>query len=120
MVYHGVQKLTEPGADTGKLCYSAGIMVLSETKPKFIRYRAADPVLVPASAGERSGTVDNVVFPTGIDRRDDLGTPDRLDIYYGMADSRIGVARLTVPETLTQRSIADAPLQSASGPHAET
>jgi predicted GH43/DUF377 family glycosyl hydrolase len=40
------------------------------------------------------------VFPTGIDRRDDLGQPDRLDIYYGMADSRIGVARLDVPECL--------------------
>ena len=95
-------------------------MVLSETKPNFIRYRAADPALIPASAEERRGTVDNVVFPTGVDRRDDLGTPDRLDIYYGMADYRIGVARLTVPKTLTHRSIADAPLQSASGPLAET
>ena len=40
------------------------------------------------------GTVDNVVFPIGIDRRDDLGMPDRFDVYYGMADYRIGVARL--------------------------
>jgi predicted GH43/DUF377 family glycosyl hydrolase len=43
------------------------------------------------------GTIDDVVFPTGIDRRDDLGAPDRFDIYYGMADDRIGVARLDVP-----------------------
>ena len=41
-----------------------------------------------------------VVFPTGIDRRDDIGQPDRFDIYYGMADSRIGVARIDVPEQL--------------------
>lgn len=34
---------------------------------------------------------DNVVSPTGIDRRDDLGSPNRFDVYYGMADSRIGV-----------------------------
>jgi hypothetical protein len=27
-------------------------------------------------------------------------TPDRFDIYYGMADDRIGVARLDVPATL--------------------
>jgi hypothetical protein len=30
-------------------------------------------------------TVADVVFPTGSDRRDDLGMPDRLDVYYGMA-----------------------------------
>ena len=42
------------------------------------------------------------MFPTGIDRRDDLGTPDRFDVYYGMADSRIGVARLDMPELLPQ------------------
>jgi len=42
------------------------------------------------------------VFPTGIDRRDDLGSPDRFDVYYGMADDRIGVARLDVPEQLPE------------------
>ena len=30
----------------------------------------------------------------------DLGLPDRFDVYYGMADDRIGVARLDVPECL--------------------
>jgi len=39
-------------------------------------------------------------FPTGIDRNDDLGTPGRFDVYYGMADSGIGVARLDLPEHL--------------------
>ena len=114
MVYHGVNKLTEPSADEGKLSYSAGVMVLSETRPHIIRYRATDAVLAPASAGERRGAVDNVVFPTGVDRRDDLGTPDRIDIYYGMADSRIGVARLTVPQDLTLRSIADRPRRATT------
>ena len=42
------------------------------------------------------------MFPTGIDRRDDLGMPDRFDIYYGMADNRIGAARLDVPAVLPQ------------------
>ena len=49
----------------------------------------------------------NVVFPTGIDRRDDLGSPDRFDVYYGMADDRIGVARLDVPEFLPPGALAD-------------
>jgi hypothetical protein len=44
------------------------------------------------------GLIENVVFPTGIDRRDDLGMPNRFDIYYEMADNRIGVAPLDMPE----------------------
>ena len=47
------------------------------------------------------------MFPTGIDRRDDIGAPDRFDVYYGMADSRIGVARLDVPEFLSLGGGAD-------------
>jgi len=47
------------------------------------------------------------VFPTGIDRRDDLGAPDRFDIYYGMADNRIGAARLNLPENLPPSALAD-------------
>jgi predicted GH43/DUF377 family glycosyl hydrolase len=49
------------------------------------------------------------VFPTGIDRRDDLGLPDRLDVYYGMADHRIGVARLDLPEVLPAGGDVDPP-----------
>ena len=64
-------------------------------------------MLTPDLPQERRGTVANVVFPTGIDRRDDLGTPDRFDVYYGMADSRIGVARLDVPERLPPGALAD-------------
>lgn len=49
-----------------------------------------------------------VVFPTGVDRRDDLGSAGRFDVYYGMADSRIGVARLDVPNCLPPGGAADA------------
>jgi beta-1,2-mannobiose phosphorylase / 1,2-beta-oligomannan phosphorylase len=120
VVYHGVHKITEPGADNGKLRYSAGVMVLSEKQPHLLRYRAAEAVLAPAPADGHRGTVDNVVFPTAIDRRDDLGMPDRLDIYYGMADSRVGAVRLIVPENLTTRAIADRPRHSAPSSHAGT
>jgi hypothetical protein len=41
------------------------------------------------------------------DRRDDLGLPDRFDVYYGMADNRIGVARLDLPEHLPSGALAD-------------
>ena len=82
------------------MSYSAGALVLSKEHPNRIVYRSPEPVLVPEGPLELFGTVDNVVFPTGIDRRDDLGAPDRFDIYYGMADNRIGVARLDVPASL--------------------
>jgi predicted GH43/DUF377 family glycosyl hydrolase len=57
---------------------------------------------------ERRGIIANVVFPTGVDRRDDLGSPDRFDVYYGMADYRIGVARLDLPDFVPPVGVADA------------
>jgi len=109
VVYHGVSELAEPGKAAYQLCYSAGVMVLSKEHPRVICYRSVEPVLTPLLPKERNGTVANVVFPTGIDRRDDLGTPDRFDVYYGMADSRIGMARLDVPEALPLEGAADPP-----------
>ena len=100
IVYHGVSNVAESGSDQTHLCYSAGVMVLSQEHPQVVRYRSSEPVLKPESPQEQIGTIANVVFPTGIDRRDDLGLPDRFDVYYGMADNRIGVATLTVPENL--------------------
>ena len=106
VIYHGVSGTAEP-TEGRHLRYSAGVMVLSEKQPRVICYRSPQPVLTPDSTQERMGTVANVVFPTGIDRRDDLGTPDRFDVYYGMADDRIGVARLDVPISLPQGAPAD-------------
>ncbi len=109
IVYHGVSE--EDGrADAGRhLCYSAGVMVLSREHPQRLLYRSTQPVLAPELPQERSGTIANVVFPTGIDRRDDLGMPDRFDVYYGMADDRIGVARLDLPEALPLEGLAHSP-----------
>ena len=100
IIHHGVSELEAPVHSGRRLCYSAGVMILSREHPRAVVYRSAEPVLVPALPEERSGTIANVVFPTGIDRRDDLGRPDCFDVYYGMADDRIGVARLEVPEVL--------------------
>ncbi|MGC1314095.1 MAG: hypothetical protein WA857_17775, partial [Candidatus Acidiferrum sp.] len=106
IIYHGVSEAPKRRADRHPLCYSAGVMVLTKEHPQVIRYRSAEPVLTPELPQERDGVVANVVFPTGIDRRDDLGAPDRFDVYYGMADSRIGVARLDLPDTLPPGDIA--------------
>jgi beta-1,2-mannobiose phosphorylase / 1,2-beta-oligomannan phosphorylase len=100
VIYHGVCDSANSSSAVPKLFYSAGVLVLSREHPLVIRYRSPEPVLMPELPQERIGTVANVVFPTAIDRRDDLGSPNRFDVYYGLADSRIGVARLDVPEFL--------------------
>jgi len=109
IIYHGVSKMQEPDSNGQQLRYSAGLMVLSKEQPQEIRYRSVNPVLTPELPQERHGTIANVVFPTGIDRRDDLGSPDRFDVYYGMADARIGVARLDLPKDLPSGAAADPP-----------
>jgi predicted GH43/DUF377 family glycosyl hydrolase len=98
VIYHGVSEVGAAGNGAHHLRYSAGVMVLSKDHPRQILYRSAEPVLTPTLPGERDGVVDNVVFPTGIERRVDIGAPDRFDVYYGMADCRIGVARLDLPK----------------------
>jgi len=107
VVYHGVGKLPGATPKEGRLEYSAGVFILSQAQPRLIRFRSAKPILVPRLAEEREGSVHNVVFPTGIDRRSDLGTPNRFDVYYGMADTRIGVARLDLPERLPRGARVD-------------
>lgn len=89
------------------MCYSAGVLILSHEFPQVIRYRSAEPVLKPELLLEREGVVANVVFPTAVDRRTDIGQSDRIDVYYGMADQRIGVARLDVPEHLPASAESD-------------
>lgn len=106
-IYHGV---SEANIHNGfQMCYSAGVMILNEEHPQFIKYRSKKPILTPKTVHERKGIVDEVVFPTGLDRRDDIGKPNRIDVYYGMADKVIGVARLIVPEILPSVSMKDAP-----------
>ena len=100
ILYHGVQELTDGPNENHRCRYSAGVMILAKEDPMVISYRSPEPVLTPLLPAERHGMVPNVVFPTGIDRRNDIGQPDRYDVYYGMANDRIGVARLEVPEHL--------------------
>ena len=111
-VYHGVGERPALPDLPRALFYSAGVLVLAEKTPHVIRYRSREPVLTPELPLERTGVVANVVFPTAIDRRDDIGLPERFDVYYGMADNRIGVARLDLPEYLPPGRLADAPQET--------
>ena len=100
LVYHGVRKHDDCTAEQSKYTYSAGAMILSEKAPQKILYRSSEPILAPELPGETIGIVGDVVFPTGTDRRDDIGQPNRIDVYYGMADNRIGVAKMEIPDYL--------------------
>lgn len=102
LVYHGVHKRHGSTIENPKYCYSAGAMILSEKEPQKIIYRSAEPILVPELPEETVGTVADVIFPTGRDRRDDIDQPNRIDVYYGMADNRIGVAKLEIPDSLPE------------------
>ena len=93
-VYHGVSGRIDEGSDQQKFVrYSAGAMLLDADDPRKILYRSAEPILQPEGDDECQGVVPNVVFPTGVDVREN----DQIDVYYGMADSSIGVARMTLP-----------------------
>ncbi|NTU82486.1 MAG: glycosidase [Chloroflexales bacterium] len=94
LIYHGVAGQILEGVDhQPHVRYSAGAMLLDGDDPRRVLYRSADPILIPEAEEERFGVVPNVVFPTGVDQRND----GRVDVYYGMADAAIGVARLTLP-----------------------
>jgi beta-1,2-mannobiose phosphorylase / 1,2-beta-oligomannan phosphorylase len=90
LIHHGVKGVLEPGVDQQQgVFYSAGAMILDAADPSRVLARTALPLLSPATEDERDGIVPNVVFPTATADVD--GT---IFVFYGMADSRIGVARL--------------------------
>ena len=90
LLYHGVTGRIVEGQDQQRgVHYRAGLLLLDGQDPRRILYRSAQSILAPDAAAERLGVVPRVVFPTGLDARPD----GALDIYYGMADTRIGVAR---------------------------
>ncbi|PZR58328.1 MAG: glycosidase [Candidatus Meridianibacter frigidus] len=96
-LFHAVDVIN-PTTPKPKFRYCAGIVIHDYERPEVIRYRSPQPVLVPETAAERKGVVDNVVFPTGIDPRRDLG-PRTFDVYYGMADYKTGAVRLSFGDT---------------------
>ena len=89
LFHHGIDNLAAPG-EPRMLRYSAGAFLLDRCDLSRVLWRSAEPVMTPDTALEQSGIVNNVVFPTGID----LAADGTVDVYYGMADARIGVARV--------------------------
>jgi predicted GH43/DUF377 family glycosyl hydrolase len=83
LCYHGV-RITASGS-----IYRLGLAMLDLEEPRRVVYRGDEWVFGPSTAYERAGDVPDVVFPCGWILRDD---GDTLDMYYGAADSAIGLA----------------------------
>ncbi|MFC7550641.1 hypothetical protein [Plantactinospora sp. GCM10030261] len=66
-----------------------GASLLDPADPARVLARTKEPLMVPETPDQTTGVVANVVFPTAIEEID--GTRY---VFYGMADAKIGVARL--------------------------
>jgi predicted GH43/DUF377 family glycosyl hydrolase len=90
LLHHGVTGILAKAFDQQqKVNYAAGGMILDAEDPTIVLSRTSEPLLKAETADETSGIVPNVVFPTAIEAID-----GQLFVFYGMADSKIGVARL--------------------------
>lgn len=91
LIHHGVSgDMSENSFELQQdVTYCAGAMILDAEDPSRVLARTPEPLLRPEIGEETDGTVANVVFPTAIETID-----GRDYVFYGMADSRIGVARL--------------------------
>jgi beta-1,2-mannobiose phosphorylase / 1,2-beta-oligomannan phosphorylase len=97
VIYHGVAgTLARSPTERNVVNYVAGVVFFEPGRDGGIRYRSDVPIMIPETAEETSGVVNNVVFPTGIDDRGN----GIVDIYYGMGDRHIGAARLRLPDEL--------------------
>lgn len=90
-IHHGVTgRMVEDTDLQPHVRYCAGYLILDPEDVSQVLHRSEEPLLEPEVEEERDGTVPNVVFPTAIEPHDG----DSAWVYYGMADSRIGLARL--------------------------
>jgi len=99
-VYHGVATHL-----VGANIYQAGAVLLDANDPTRVIARTKNNILEPRELYEHVGQVPNVVFPSGwvVDGLDPDGcaTPDSMvRLYYGAADTVVGLAMTTVGELL--------------------
>lgn len=85
LLYNGAVELA-PG-NPPRRRYAAGVAVYALDDPSQLVYRSNEPFLEPDNEMEIHGQVDNVVFVEGY-----VAFKQKEFLYYGMADSRIGVA----------------------------
>jgi predicted GH43/DUF377 family glycosyl hydrolase len=88
--------------------YRLGAMLVDLADPTILLYRSPNPILEPAEKFEIGGTnkhwVPNVVFTCGAVPREDnkeiFYSGDELLVYYGAADTAIGVANARIADLI--------------------
>lgn len=85
-LYHGV-------SDEG--IYRVGAVLLDLIDPTRIIGRTDDPIFEPETSYEKVGQIPNVVFPCGA-----VLIGDDLFVYYGGADTVVGVATVAIDKLL--------------------
>ena len=73
------------------LVYHAGVALLDLKKPEIEITRLKEPLFSPEYSWEKKGSINNVVFPGGVSIKG-----DKLKIYYGCADTQIGLAEVSL------------------------
>ena len=81
LLYHGISKSNKT--------YRIGAALLDLNDPAIVLSRTSDPIFEPEEPYEKIGIINNVVFPCGMIEKDGL-----LYIYYGGADTVVGVATI--------------------------
>ncbi len=89
LLYHGV---SNPGS-----VYKVGAMLLDYKDPFTVLARTDEPIFEPEAEYEKVGVVPNVVFPCG-----SLIKDDAVYVYYGGADTVIGVATIPLKSLLEE------------------
>jgi predicted GH43/DUF377 family glycosyl hydrolase len=89
MIYHGAKEI---GA---RPVYRLGLALLDRENPRKVLARAADWVFAPQAPYEMSGLLPNVVYTCGA-----LTQGDEVWLYYGAADTCIGLATAKLRDLL--------------------
>ena len=90
LFYHGVKQMV--GGDI----YRVGLALLDLNNPTKVICRSEEWIFGPQEPYERIGDVSNVTFPCGV-----VTKGDDITLYYGAADSCIGVATGSISEMLS-------------------
>ncbi len=108
-IYHGVA-----GHFGSASVYQAGVMLLDLHDPAKVIGRCRRNILEPRTPYELTGQVPNVVFPSGmiVEKSDGEGfalAESGVKIYYGAADTVVGLAETTIAELLRAAREDDIP-----------
>ncbi|MGB8816030.1 MAG: hypothetical protein WCC74_02230 [Minisyncoccia bacterium] len=88
LLYHGISKSHHT--------YRVGAVLLDLKNPTLVIGRTSQPIFEPREKYELEGQVPKVVFPCGL-----AFIKDKLFIYYGGADSVVGVATASIKKLLS-------------------